>query len=295
MLNAAPAIGSDGTIYTVTRSHWNRYYGGIAAVNPDLTPKWWTSLRDRLNDGCNNDTGTFAGASLPANGIPGGCRLGTTPGVDPAQNTLPSARMLDDSSSSIVVTPDGALLYGANARYNYDQGHLLKFNSAGQFLGSYPFGWDETPAIYQHGNTYSIVIKDNKYDVGSYCNDVTLCPSRPNPAYYVTQLDPNLEIEWQFQNTNQWSCTLDQHGGEICYQISPPGFEWCTNAPAIDSNGVVYVNSEDGNIYRIGQGGVLLGHSFLQQALGAAYTPLAIGSDGKIYTENKGTLFVLGN
>src|SRR5262249_26087639 len=61
-LNAAPAIGADGTIYTVTRTHLldaiNRY-GGIAAVNPDLTPKWWTSFRDRLNDGCNNDAGSF--------------------------------------------------------------------------------------------------------------------------------------------------------------------------------------------------------------------------------------------
>ena len=50
-LNAAPAIGTDGTIYTVTRTHLldgiNRY-AGIAAVNPDLTPKWWTSMRDRL-------------------------------------------------------------------------------------------------------------------------------------------------------------------------------------------------------------------------------------------------------
>src|SRR5262245_43646866 len=48
-LNAAPAIAPDGTIYTVTRTHLlgavNRY-AGIAAVNPDLSPKWWTSLRN---------------------------------------------------------------------------------------------------------------------------------------------------------------------------------------------------------------------------------------------------------
>jgi hypothetical protein len=33
---------------------------------------------------------------------------------------------------------------------------------------------------------------------------------------------------------------------------------------------------------------------FLDLALGAAPAPLAIGPDGKIYTENKGTLFVIG-
>jgi hypothetical protein len=32
----------------------------------------------------------------------------------------------------------------------------------------------------------------------------------------------------------------------------------------------------------------------MQSALGAAYTPLAIGPDGKIYTENKGHLIVVG-
>jgi len=39
-LNAAPAIGIDGTIYTVTRSHlfYGDRYAGIAAVHPDLTP-----------------------------------------------------------------------------------------------------------------------------------------------------------------------------------------------------------------------------------------------------------------
>src|SRR4029453_4383882 len=112
--NAAPAIGADGTIYTITRTHLlngiNRY-AGMAAVNPDLTPRWWTSFRDRLNDGCNNDAGTFPGSLLPANGIPGGCRLGTTPGVDPAQNTRPGAVILDDDSSSITVAPDGKLLF----------------------------------------------------------------------------------------------------------------------------------------------------------------------------------------
>ena len=306
-LNAAPAIGPDGTIYTVTRTHLldgvNRY-GGIAAVNPDLTPKWWTSLRDRLNDGCNNDTGTFPGALLPANGTPGGCRLGTTPGVDPAQNTRPGARILDDSSSSITVTPDGSLLYGAYTRYDFARGHLMKFDPNGQFLGAYSFGWDSTPAIYRHDGTYSIVIKDNEYgggpQFGSYCNVDAVCPPRDNGPFFITQLAPNLDVEWKFQNTNNQLCTRASDGSVSCVpntsgtQWQNIGFEWCINAPVVDADGVVYANSEDGNIYAINQGGTLRQNIFLNQALGAAYTPLAIGPDGTIYTENKGILSAIG-
>ncbi len=306
-LNAAPAIGIDGTIYTVTRTHLldgtNRY-GGIAAVNPDLTPKWWTSMRDRLNDGCNNDQGTFAGSLLPANGQPGGCRLGSTPGVDPAQNTRPAGRVLDDSSSSITVTPDGSVLYGAYTRYDFARGHFLKFGPAGQFLGAYSFGWDSTPAIYSHNGTYSIVIKDNEYgggpQFGSYCNVDSICPPRNNGPFFITQLDPNLNVEWKFQNTNNQACTRNPDGSMTCVphtsgnQWQNIGFEWCINAPVVDMQGVVYANSEDGNIYSINQGGTLKQNIFLDLALGAAYTPLAIGADGKIYTENKGVLFVIG-
>ncbi len=306
-LNAAPAIGTDGTIYTVTRTQLldggNRY-AGIAAVNPDLTPKWWTSLRDRLNDGCNNDEGTFPGALLPANGTPGGCRLGATPGVDPAQNTQPAGRVLDDQSSSITVAPDGSLLFGAYTRYDFARGHLMKFDSNGQFQGAYSFGWDSTPAIYMHDATYSIVIKDNEYgggpQFGSYCNTDSICPPRNNGPFFITQLDPGLNVEWKFQNTNNQSCTRNSDGSITCVpntsgnQWQNIGFEWCINAPVIDKNGVVYANSEDGNLYTIQQGGVLKQNLFLDQALGAAYTPLAIGPDGKIYTENKGILFVIG-
>ncbi len=307
-LNAAPAIATDGTIYTITRTQLgdgSNRYAGLAAVNPDLTPKWWTSFRNRLNDACNNDTGTFPGALLPANGTPGGCRLGTTPGVDPAQNTKPGARVLDDASSSPTITPDGSILYGSYTRYDFARGHLLKFDSNGAFQGAYSFGWDSTPAIYQHSGTYSIIIKDNEYgggpNFGSYCNTDSICPPRQNGPFFITQLDPNLNVQWQFQNTNNQACTRNSDGTITCVpntsgtQWPNVGFEWCINAPVVDLNGVVYANSEDGNLYAINQGGTLNANAFLQLALGAAYTPLAIGPDGKIYTENKGHLIVVGN
>jgi hypothetical protein len=37
------------------------------------------------------------------------------------------------------------------------------------------------------------------------------------------------------------------------------------------------------------------GKLFLNLALGAAYTPVSIGGDGKLYTQNNGHLFAVGN
>lgn len=71
-------------------------------------------------------------------------------------------------------------------------------------------------------------------------------------------------------------------------------FEWCMNAPAVDKNGTIYAISEDGWLYAIDQGGTMRDRIFLELAVGAAYTPAAIGHDGRIYAQNYGHLFVAG-
>jgi uncharacterized protein (TIGR03437 family) len=300
-MNVAPAVAPDGTIYSVTRAHFNDRYGFLVAVNPDLTKKWAASFQDRFNDGCG--VPVSAGGVMPPDGAPGGCRAGARSGVDPATNRPGAGRVLDSSSSSPLVAPDGSILYGAYSRYNYAQGHLMQFSPNGQFLRAFNFGWDETPAIYTHNGTWSVVIKNNHYGgTGSYCNDDNICPpdrTATNPAspteLFVTQLDQNLIIEWSYKNTNSQSCTRNQNGSVTCVDDHHEGFEWCVNAPLVDGNGVVYAASEDGNLYAINQGGVLKQRIFLQLALGAAYTPASLGSDGKIYTQNAGHLFVVGN
>jgi len=297
-LNIAPAIAPDGTIYTVSKNHFVTRYNYLIAVNPNLTGKWAASFRGRLNDGCgvSEPIGNPGGAN--ANG---GCNTGVTFGFDPEVNGPPPARVLDDSSSSPTVAPDGSILYGAYTLYNYAQGHLLRFSANGDFLNSFNFGWDSTPAIYPHGGTYSVVIKNNHYNGGSYCGDPNWCPvARTNAdllgpeSYFVTQLSPSLNIEWSFQNTNTQSCTRNADGSLSCVSDHPNGFEWCVNAPVVDANGVVYANSEDGNLYAIGQGGVLLQRIFQQLAIGAAYTPASLDSSGRIYSQNDGHLFVVG-
>ncbi len=291
-MNIAPAVAPDGTIYTVSRAHMNSRWAFLVAVNPDLTPKWTASLRNLFHDGCD--------VLLPPSGSTGGCRAGSVTGVDPADNQAGSGSVSDDSTSSPVVTPDGNILYGAYTRYNYAQGHLMMFSSSGKFLSAYPWGWDLTPAIYRHDGTYSIILKENHYALGSYCNDSDVCPTNRNlynasdpETYNITQLDASLHREWSFKSTNTLSCQRQSGGSTRCVDDHPWGFEWCVNAVAVDGRGVVYANSEDGNLYAIAQGGILQSSIFLRLALGAAYTPTSIGPDGRIYTQNDGDLFVI--
>ena len=291
-INAAPAIGPDGTVVVVARNHVVTRHGYIVALNPDLTTKWVASTRNVLNDGCN--------VTLPPNGTPGGCRVGTTTGFDPETNSLPSGRVNDNSSSSPVIAPDGSVIYGSQTRYNYAQGHLLRYSSTGQFLAAYEFGWDNTPAIYRHDGTWSIITKENRYNAGSYCADRNVCPARndtsPNDleSYYITQLSPSLGIEWRYKNTNTQTCTRNPDNSISCVNDKPFSFEWCVNGVAVDRNGVVYANSEDGFTYAINQGGTLKKRLFLNIAERSAYTPSVIGGDGKIYVQQNGELFVVG-
>lgn len=279
-VNVTPAIGRDGTIFTASTADFAFAYAYVVALNPNLSLKWATSMRGLVNDGC--------GVHRP--GFPeGDVRCSTTfsaVGVDPTTNLPPALTVDDASSSSPVALPDGGVIYGALDSYNFARGHLVKLDAAGHFTGAFSFGWDSTPAVFEHDGTYSIVLKDNHY--------------LSDGPFYLTQLSRDLEIEWQFQNTSTQACVRHPDGSLTCSDTSPDGetheggFEWCVNAPAVDSRGNVFANAEDGFVYQIGQGGVLKTQTFLNQALGAAYTPIALDPSGRIYVLNNGELTVFG-
>jgi hypothetical protein len=276
-VNVPPAIAPDGTIYTVSRAHFDQLVGYLVAVNPDLTPKWQASMQRRLHDGC--------GVIIPIakhRRQPDACREGTTVGVDPNTNDWGSVQVLDYSSSSPVVLPDGSVLIAGGNSYGQGGGHVMKFSSEGKFLTAYPYGYDITPAVFPQDGTYSLAIKENHYPAGLYCYFPNNIYCKPLPAaYYITQLNADLQPEWKFKDR-----TVDKK--------HPRGFEWCVNAAAYDVNGSVYVNSEDGNLYVLNQHGKMERRIFLNRAIGAAYTPVSLGPDGKIYALNDGVLFVLG-
>jgi Big-like domain-containing protein len=275
-LNVAPAISADGTtLYTISRAHsWPRYAYLLALNTSDLSLQWSKSLVGILNDGCN--------VLLPPDGQPDGCSSYGTTGLDPTQNTMGPGVISDQASASPVVAPDASILLGVNDAYNYGRGHLLKFSSTGTYLTSYSFGWDTTPAIYPHDGTYSVILKDNHYNNGSYCSDPTWCPKADPGPYYITQLDSNLIPQWQYQDVT----INNQH---------PYGREWCANAAAVDMNGVVYADDEDGYLYAVRQGGTPVQRIFLEHSISAGYTPTSIGGDGTIYTENGGHFIAIGN
>jgi outer membrane protein assembly factor BamB len=281
-LNVAPAVGADGTLFTVSRAQHTSQDSFLVALRPDLSTKWVRSLRDILNDGC--------GVTVPSDGDamtnPFHCRPGAPMGVDIQTGQMPAGRVIDESSSSPAALPDGAVVYGAYTLYNGDRGHLLKFSADGTPAGSYDFGWDYTPAVFQHNGTYSLVVKDNHYNFDD--NGTPLGP------YYITQISAGMQPEWQFKSTNTQSCTLDAQSHLTCMADHPFGFEWCINAPAVDRDGTVYAGGEDGVVYAIGQGGVDKGHLFLSMSLGASYTPLSIDYKGRLYTQNDGTMSVVG-
>lgn len=280
-VNVTPAIGRDGTIFTASTADFGFLYGYIVALNPDLSLKWATSLRGLVNDGC--------GVHRPGNpeGDVACSATFSAVGVDPNTNQPPALTVEDVSSSSPVALPDGGVLYGALDTYNFSRGHLVKLDASGQFVGAFTFGWDSTPAIYEHDDTYSIVIKDNHYE--------------SDGPFLISQLSRDLQIEWSFQNTTTQACTRQPDGTLTCTDTTadgeahPNGFEWCVNAPAVDARGDVYVNAEDGFVYQLGQGGELKTQTFLNQALGAAYTPIALDPRGRIFTLNNGELTVFGH
>ena len=284
-LNIAPAVATDGTVYAISMAHFDNMVTYMIAVNPDLTVKWVSSMQNRMTDGC--------GVLLPIaaagdTSTPSSCRNGTTVGVDPTTNAPGSAVLSDLASSSPTVLPDGSIVFGVLDNFNFNRGHLLHFDAQGNYLNAFNFGWDSTPAAFTHNGTYSIVIKDNHYSSSAYCGfQSPVCTATSPGPYYISQLDPNMNIEWSFQST-----TIDAD--------HPNGYEWCINMPAVDANGNAYVNSEDGSVYELPQGNtgvftVPTGKMFLDQAVGAAYTPLSIAPDGRLYTQNNGHLFVVGN
>ncbi|HEX4462919.1 MAG TPA: hypothetical protein VIA18_33325, partial [Polyangia bacterium] len=94
-------------------------------------------------------------------------------------------------------------------------------------------------------------------------------------------------------STNTNTCSRDASGNVTCVSDHPNGFEWCINAPAVDKDGNVYGNSEDGNLYVIDKHGQQKAVYFLDQAIAAAYTPVALDGKGHIFALNNGHLLVL--
>ena len=259
-MNCAPAISRDGATVYVGVSGGNGTGGYLVALNSStLAPV----ARARLTD----------------------------------PETHLDALLLDDSSASPTVGPDGDVYYGAlesSCCGNDDRGWLLHFDSTlAQVKTPGAFGWDTTASVvpaqlvpsYHGPSTYLLFTKYNNYfntgPGGNGQNKIAVLD--PNGQ----ETDPVTGATVMNEVITALGPTPSQAGGVR---------EWCINSGAIDPfSASAIANSEDGVVYRWDFGS----NSFTQQVrltpgVGEAYTPSLIGADGTAYAINDGYLFAVG-
>ena len=210
------------------------------------------------------------------------------------------AAMIDSSSASPTVGPDGDVYFGV---YEYfpqhnDRGWLLHFNSdLSQEKISGSFGWDDTASIvpsslvpsYTGTSKYLLMTKYNNYaGVGTGDGVNKLAILDPN----VSMADPVLGNPVMNEVLTIVGVTPDPNFPSFPGAVR----EWCINTAAVDPfTKSVIANSEDGKLYRWD----LTTNSFsevitLTGGIGEAYTPTVIGTDGTVYAINRAVLFAIG-
>lgn len=204
--------------------------------------------------------------------------------------TTTPAYILDDSTSTPMVGPDGDVYYGA-WYYNGYRGFLYHWNSdlsVEKIPGH--FGWDITPSIvdadlvpsYTGTSDYLVLTKSNKYIEASLggMNEVAVLDPNDTMFDVISGMNTMKEVLVML------APTPDPRGGFI---------EWCVNTTAIDpATKSAVVNSEDGKCYRWDFTTNTLSEAVtLTGGLGEAYTSTIIGPDGLCYAMSNATVFAL--
>lgn len=161
------------------------------------------------------------------------------------------AVLLDDSSASPTVGPDGDVYYGvfesSCCGNNHDRGWLLHFDKTlAHSKTSGAFGWDTTASIVTsklvpscHGSsTYLVFTKYNNYiQFGDGQNKIAILD--PN----ATEVDPVSGAITMKEILTLLGPTPDLVTGGVK--------EWCINSAAVDPfTHSIIANSEDGTVYR---------------------------------------------
>ena len=222
---------------------------------------------------------------------------------DPRNGGVNNAFILDDSSASPMVGPDGDVYYGILGNpFNGSRGWMLHFSgNLTQSKTPGGFGWDNTPSIvpasivpsYTGASSYLIFTKYNNYagqDGGDGVNKIAILD--PN----ATMVEPHPSSNGQLVMKQILAIAGPTPDPEYVAQFPKAVREWCINTAAVDpSTGSVMVNSEDGKLYRWD----LATNSFsqtitLSSGIGEAYTPTVIGPDGTVYAINYAVLNAIG-
>jgi hypothetical protein len=209
-----------------------------------------------------------------------------------------NAALLDISSASPTVGPDGDVYYGVfetNCCTNHDRGWLLHFDKTlanSKIPGA--FGWDTTASIvpstmvpsYHGSSAYLLFTKYNNYagtPGGDGLNKIAILD--PNN----TETDPITGVTVMNEVLTLLGLTSDGPNGQVK--------EWCINSAAVDPfTKSIIANSEDGVVYRwdLTSPGAPTQQLRLSQGVGEAYTPTVIGVDGTGYAINDAVLYAFG-
>lgn len=217
--------------------------------------------------------------------------------LDP--QTRIAARVIDDSTASPTIGPDGDVYFGVletRSNEHNGRGWLLHFDATlteTKIPGS--FGWDITASIvpaamvpkYSGTSPYLIASKYNNYaraGTGDSKNRIAILdPNDRQPDMIAEGVIVMREVQTILGATPDPSF--------------PGGFvEWCINTMAVDPlTKSVLANCEDGVLYRWDLATNALSEQIrLTSGLGESYTPTAVGADGKVYAINNAILFALG-
>jgi hypothetical protein len=213
-------------------------------------------------------------------------------------SALGQTSILDDSTASPVVGPDGDVFYGVYG--NSGRGYMLHFSpDLKTQMPPSTFGWDNTPALvptnmvpgYPGTSAYLLFTKYNNYvaNGGDGINRMALLDP------HATQVDPHHSFLEMREVLTVIGCTPDYEyqGALHPYAVR----EWCINTAAVNPiTQSIFAPSEDGHIYRWNLAiNALTEVAKLGPGLGEPYVPTVVGPDGMIYALNGGTLFALAS
>ncbi len=271
--NAAPAIGSDGTVYVACCS--GSYIGGrIKAIAPSGIEKWVYTTNDNI-------------ASEPAVAQDGTIYAGDYGGYLHALNPDGTLKWQYHVGGPIVTSPsvasNGTIYFGANDSYFYalNPDGTLKWRY--QLTGKV----SSAPSINIDGTIYF-----------------------GTTDYYLYALDSEGTLKWRYKTSGeiQSSPAIDLDGTIYFgssgydynfYAINPDGsLRWrfktgnaIKSSPAISSDGTIYFGSDDGFLYALNKDGSL---KWNFKAGGEITSSPGIGSDGTVYfTCEDGYLYAL--
>ena len=222
---------------------------------------------------------------------------------DPRDGGTNNALVLDDSSASPMVGPDGDVYYGVLGNpFNGSRGWLLHFSGdLTQTKTPGAFGWDNTAAIvprsavpsYAGSSSYLIFSKYNNYaglDGGDGVNKIAVLD--PND----TMVEPHTSSNRLLVMKQVLTIAGPTPDPEFTAQFPTAVREWCINTAAVDpATKSVMANSEDGKLYRWDLTTNTLSQVVtLSPGIGEAYTPTVIGPDGTVYAINQAVLNAVG-